>query len=439
VVAVGVIGALIALQGGGNATATVAPTAVAQRATETPDVTATFTLTLSAEDIAATQRSSRRTQTAVALEATSAQQTIDAIINLKDQSDTATAIALTPITATPTASLTPTFTETPVPTATPTASLTPMESPTEQPTTAVAVVSTPESQPLAAGAFGSSGRVMVAYDTYFQLATLASQTQTAIQLAEVGRFAQYQNLRSRISYGAWSPTGSRFVFTSNRSGLWELYMLNADGSNLQKLTFLDSDVAQVGQPCAGFTWSPKGDQIIFTAKDNFMYLLEVASKRARDYGPMTRANLRRIACPAWSPDGNFIYFQSLVSGRTSIGRLEVSSGRVTSTLGEIIPNASELAPSVSPLNDLVAYTLVIDGAWQLNLMQADGTAKRRLYSNEEGQAFPIGWTLDGKAVLFAVQHPEDAPRVYMINVDGTGLRLLAENAFAAYLEPQPQP
>ena len=35
---------------------------------------------------------------------------------------------------------------------------------------------------------------------------------------------------------AWSPDGSRIAFTSNRDGNYEIYVMNADGSNPRNVT-----------------------------------------------------------------------------------------------------------------------------------------------------------------------------------------------------------
>ena len=38
------------------------------------------------------------------------------------------------------------------------------------------------------------------------------------------------------TYPAWSPDGHRIAFASDRDGDWEIYVINADGTNLRKLT-----------------------------------------------------------------------------------------------------------------------------------------------------------------------------------------------------------
>jgi serine/threonine-protein kinase len=55
-----------------------------------------------------------------------------------------------------------------------------------------------------------------------------------------------------------SPDGRRIAFMSRRDGNWEIYIVNADGSNLQRLT---NDPAEDGLP----TWSPDGKLIAFVS------------------------------------------------------------------------------------------------------------------------------------------------------------------------------
>ena len=58
----------------------------------------------------------------------------------------------------------------------------------------------------------------------------------------------------------WSPDGSRLVFTSDRDGGLEIYMMNADGSGTIQLT--DDDVDN-----GAADWSPDGTRIVFDGFD----------------------------------------------------------------------------------------------------------------------------------------------------------------------------
>ncbi|MFN8372768.1 MAG: DPP IV N-terminal domain-containing protein [Anaerolineae bacterium] len=39
----------------------------------------------------------------------------------------------------------------------------------------------------------------------------------------------------------WSPDGTQIAFASNRDGDYDIYVMNADGSNVRQVTFNDVD------------------------------------------------------------------------------------------------------------------------------------------------------------------------------------------------------
>ena len=57
---------------------------------------------------------------------------------------------------------------------------------------------------------------------------------------------------------SWSPSGDRIAFSSNRDGNWNIYVIDADGTNVVQLT---SDSTDEHDP----VWSPSGQQIAFAA------------------------------------------------------------------------------------------------------------------------------------------------------------------------------
>ena len=58
------------------------------------------------------------------------------------------------------------------------------------------------------------------------------------------------------THPAWSPVGDQIVYQSPTAGSWDLYVINADGSNKRQLT---SDPGIEGLPA----WSPDGQWISY--------------------------------------------------------------------------------------------------------------------------------------------------------------------------------
>ena len=115
-----------------------------------------------------------------------------------------------------------------------------------------------------------------------------------------------QNPTMFDNYPRWSPDGTKIAFTrymDKTDTSAELFLMNADGTDLQRLTHNNvSDIIP--------SWSPDGTQIAFTSARSGhweVYIIDVATRgvtqitsRGRD-GPS--------ASPDWSPDGTQIVFE----------------------------------------------------------------------------------------------------------------------------------
>ena len=62
---------------------------------------------------------------------------------------------------------------------------------------------------------------------------------------------------------AWSPKGDKIAFESNRTGMPEIWVMNADGSEQMRLTNFELDITPSNVNVSKPTWSPKGDRIAF--------------------------------------------------------------------------------------------------------------------------------------------------------------------------------
>ena len=116
---------------------------------------------------------------------------------------------------------------------------------------------------------------------------------------------------------SWSPDGERIVFSSNRDGNrdgnrnnYEIYVMDADGNNQQRLT--DNDFYDSAP-----SWSPDGKRIVFTSRrdghfigdfglSSEIYVMDADGKNTR----RLTNNRKRDSSPSWSPDGKWIVFAS---------------------------------------------------------------------------------------------------------------------------------
>ncbi len=117
----------------------------------------------------------------------------------------------------------------------------------------------------------------------------------------------------------YSPDGKRIVFASRRSGSFEIWVCESDGSNPRRLT-------SIGGPLAGTPrWSPDGRQIAFDSwiegnADIYVISAEGGKPRRLTY------DSDEDITPSWSRDGRWIYFGCTRSGSMQIWKVPAEGG-----------------------------------------------------------------------------------------------------------------
>ncbi len=122
----------------------------------------------------------------------------------------------------------------------------------------------------------------------------------------------------------WSPDGTKIAFTSTRDfpGItgniangFEVYVMGADGSNPIRLT---NNSASDVQP----SWSPDGTRIAFTTQRTGLPLVFVMNANGSNQVNITQSTTLDSADPEWSPDGTTIAFTSFNRvGQTNAGEV----------------------------------------------------------------------------------------------------------------------
>lgn len=117
----------------------------------------------------------------------------------------------------------------------------------------------------------------------------------------------------------YAPDGKRITFRSDRSGSFEIWACEADGSNPVQLTDLSSPHA--GAPC----WSPDGRQIAFDARPEGNPDIFVISAEGGRPRRLTEDPAEDIV-PSWSRDGRWIYFGSNRGDTMQIWKMPAAGG-----------------------------------------------------------------------------------------------------------------
>jgi Tol biopolymer transport system component len=103
---------------------------------------------------------------------------------------------------------------------------------------------------------------------------------------------------------AFSPDGRKIAFLSDRSGAQEIWVTDTDTQTSTQLTHFG------GPPTGSPSWSPDGLQVAFDSAES-IYVISA------DGGLPRRVTATGVV-PAWSRDGNSIYFASDRSGKFQI-------------------------------------------------------------------------------------------------------------------------
>ncbi len=209
----------------------------------------------------------------------------------------------------------------------------------------------------------------------------------------------------------------RIAFLSNRDSNFEIYSMNADGSDQVRLT---DDPGTDALPA----WSPDGTKIAFISdRDGGETEIYVMNTDGTDQQNLTN-DASRDTAPSWSPNGTKIVYMSDRSGSAEIYTMN-ADGSNQAYPGGVSAAGSE--PQFSPDGTKIVFISERDGgADEIYIMNADGSNQTRLTDSAGADAAPA-WSPDGSKIAFFSMRGSD-PEIYVMNADGTDQTNLTNHA-----------
>ena len=230
------------------------------------------------------------------------------------------------------------------------------------------------------------------------------QAQLFVQRPGSPAVIQLTDAAGESAQPSFSVDGTRIAFSSNRSGNWHLYIMDADGRHLTRVT---EGPSQDMHP----SFSPDGAKLVYCslspASDQWqIWTIDIASG--------VRKALGRGLFPSWSPDRahNLIAYQKTRAKGSrwfSLWTVElVDDEPVNQSEIAVSANAALVGPAWSPDGKRLVFSAIVEPAETRNgkpkgeqdvwVCEADGSDRERL---TDGNGANLGaWWATDKRIYF---------------------------------------
>ncbi|HSF17276.1 MAG TPA: hypothetical protein VLK65_17140 [Vicinamibacteria bacterium] len=215
---------------------------------------------------------------------------------------------------------------------------------------------------------------------------------------------------------AWSPDGRSIVFSSERTGAGDIYVMDANGGNVTRLTFHE---AYEGAP----RFSPDGRRIVFEGERDGVAQIYLLDRDTGDVRRLSRTRSRKLG-PAFSPDNEWLAYmeKGLLSWHVTISNVEGGNRNV------VTEGSGSCRPAWSPDGSLLAYVSTRDSpkadVWLREMAGRRAGEAWKVSSRPDAHNYDPAFSPDGAALAIASTSERGAREqwdLYLVDLNGRNL------------------
>ena len=217
------------------------------------------------------------------------------------------------------------------------------------------------------------------------------------------------------AYPRWSNDGTKILYQSNRTGNWQIYVMDKDGSKQKRITndeynnnFID--------------WSPDNKQIAFVSDregNEDVYIMNMDGSGIVNLSN----NSARDIHPYWSPDGTKLLFNSSRDDEESFEVYVINidgTGLKRLTNSKEVETCARFSPDETKIVCLKGNT---GGNNEINVMNSDGTNATDVTHSEASEGWPV-WSPDGSKIIYSSTWYGEFS-LFSINPDGSDMERIS--------------
>lgn len=245
---------------------------------------------------------------------------------------------------------------------------------------------------------------------------IAGPAAAGLSETETPTEAPTENPPAEIPTATPIPAASgHIIFTSDRDGTNDLYMVTPDGAETTRLT-VGAGMDESGIP----QLSPDGSRVAFAAtigNNTDIYVVDLASKAV---SRITDAQ-GRDSSPSWSPDGTQIVFESFRDGNLEIYAVNADGSNTTRLTNAQDGDSNPVwAPNS---NDIVFYTTRFGNS---DLSLTSPTGSYATLTTNPGPDNNPAWSPDGSRIAY-LEFSGDLANICIIGRDGANQKCISPN------------